>query len=356
MRLSTVPDNPAEWMALMFGQVPTPLCDVLIGPMLAKAVIAASTLGIFDALEQGPLTAGELASRCETDRDATERLLRALSGSKYLHERYAPSQLRPLYRLTRASRRWLLTTAKKSLHYAMLHRELDMRFMDFERYVRTGQGQDFHREMKADDWYVYHQGQADQARLIARELVNNLRLPAGATQMLDLGGGHGLYSLALCTRYPNLRARVLDLAIPLSESVEVAKSPARNRVAFEVVDVRSMVVPPNSADVVLIANLMHHFDEKTNRCLFQRVSDALTPGGILVAMDLVRRPSDASGGQISSLMDLYFGAASGAQLWELNDIRAWQDAAGLSPERPVSIRLLPDCKIQVARKPAQTRK
>jgi hypothetical protein len=97
----------------------------------------------------------------------------------------------------------------------MLHRELDMRFMDFERYVRTGQGQDFHCEMKADDWYVYHQGQADQARLIARELVNNLRLPAGATQMLDLGGGHGLYSLTLCTRYPNLRARVLDLAIPL---------------------------------------------------------------------------------------------------------------------------------------------
>jgi hypothetical protein len=40
--------------------------------MLAKAVIAASTLGIFDALEQGPLTAGEIASRCETDRDATE--------------------------------------------------------------------------------------------------------------------------------------------------------------------------------------------------------------------------------------------------------------------------------------------
>ncbi|MBB5060360.1 ubiquinone/menaquinone biosynthesis C-methylase UbiE [Granulicella aggregans] len=356
MRLSTVPENPAEWVALMFGQVPTPLCDVIIGPMLAKAVIAASSLGIFDALEQGPLAAGGVASRCETDPDATERLLRALSASKYLHESYAPSPRPSLYRLTRASRRWLLAGADKSLHYAMLHRELDMRFMEFGQYVRTGRGQDFHSEMQPEDWYVYHQGQADQARLIAGELVSNLRLPSGATEMLDIGGGHGLYSLALCTHYPHLHARVLDLAIPLSGSLERTKVPAWNQVTFVVADARSIVLAPSSADVVLIANLMHHFDEKTNRCLVQRVAGALKPGGILVAMDLVRRPSSASGGQITTLMDLYFGAVSGAQLWELSDIRAWQEEAGLCPERPVSFRLLPDCKIQIARKPAPTGK
>jgi ubiquinone/menaquinone biosynthesis C-methylase UbiE len=233
----------------------------------------------------------------------------------------------------------------------MLHRDLDLRFMDFERYVRTGKGQDFHRELKAEDWHIYHQGQADQARLIARELVNSLSVPGGATQMLDLGGGHGVYSLALCTRYPGLRSRVLDLAIPMNTCSEATKYPVWNRVQFEVADVRSTPLPASSAHLVLIANLMHHFDEKTNRALFKRVAEALTSGGILVALDLARRPPETAGGQIGSLMDLYFGAASGSQLWTLNQTRAWQKAAGLRPERPVSLRLLPDVWIQIARKP-----
>jgi SAM-dependent methyltransferase len=339
MRIATIPENPLEWLALRFGRVPTPLCDVLVGPMLARAVIAASALHVFDALERKPLTAVEVADLCGTDPGATERLLRALSASKYLNQDGGT------YRLTLASRRWLLRGSRQSLHYAMLHRDLDMRFMDFESYVRTGKGKDFHDELGDGDWHTYHQGQADQARLIAKDLVGSVRIPDGSTRMLDLGGGHGLYSVAFCTRYPDLQARVLDLAIPVSATS------VSNRVKFEVADVRSAALPPSSTHIALVANLIHHFDEQTNRRLFKRVAAALTSGGILVALDLVRPPPDASGGQISALMDLYFGAASGSQLWTLDQIRAWQTESGLRPGPAVSLHLLPDCKIQIARKP-----
>jgi hypothetical protein len=35
--------------------------------------------------------------------------------------------------------------------------------------------------------------------------------------LLDLGGGHGLYSVAFCMRYRHLHARVLDLATTIGE-------------------------------------------------------------------------------------------------------------------------------------------
>lgn len=110
MRIATIPENPAEWLALRFGRVPTPLCDVLVGPMLARAVIAASALHVFDALDGKPLTAVEVADRCGTDPGATERLLRALRASKYLNQDGGS------YRLTPASRRWLLRGSGQSLH------------------------------------------------------------------------------------------------------------------------------------------------------------------------------------------------------------------------------------------------
>ena len=49
----------------------------------------------------------------------------------------------------------------------------------------------------------------------------------------------------------------------------------------------------------------------------QRVAQALTPGGIVIALDLIRAFSVAESTQIDSLMDRYFGAGSGSNygLW-----------------------------------------
>jgi O-methyltransferase domain len=38
-----------------------------------------------------------------------------------------------------------------------------------------------------------------------------IRLPASATSLLDVGGGHSWYSAAICQRHPKLTATVLDL-------------------------------------------------------------------------------------------------------------------------------------------------
>jgi len=168
--------------------------------------------------------------------------------------------------------------------------------------------------------------------------------------MLDLGGGHGLYSLALCERYPDLQSRVLDLAIPLQHETSMAYSGAAARVHFERADILTAPLCADSADLVLLANVNHHFDESTNRRLFRRIADALRPGGLLIVLDLMRAGSVIESRQIEALLDLYFGAASGAQLWTVEEIQSWQQEAGLQPLPPITLRLLPDCKILSAQK------
>ena len=64
MRVGAIPETFSESIAFALGLAPTPLMDTLAALLLAKTVIAATTIGIFDALEKGPLTAAQVAERC----------------------------------------------------------------------------------------------------------------------------------------------------------------------------------------------------------------------------------------------------------------------------------------------------
>ena len=85
MRLGAIPQNITESIGLATGSVPTPLMDTLVALLLARTIMTAASVGIFQALDSQPLTADEIAKRCETDPQATKRLIRALFGCKYLN-------------------------------------------------------------------------------------------------------------------------------------------------------------------------------------------------------------------------------------------------------------------------------
>ena len=57
---------------------PDPFLDTFTGLVAARAVTTAVMLGVFDALDEGPATAPELAERLSLDRLGTQTLLTAL--------------------------------------------------------------------------------------------------------------------------------------------------------------------------------------------------------------------------------------------------------------------------------------
>ena len=103
-------------------------------------------------------------------------------------------------------------------------------------------------------------------------------------------------------------------------------------------------------DVVLLAQLAHHFDEATNRRLVRRLARALRPGGLLVVQEISRRTSPR-GGQLGALSHLYFALTSSTGGWTFEEIADWQRDAGLEPRKPVWFRALPDTGQQAAVKP-----
>ena len=79
-----IPETVAEWIGLKLGFIPRPLGDVFLGPLLARTVLAASSLGVFDLLAHGPRTVEQLSAECGNHTTATSKLLRALYASGYL--------------------------------------------------------------------------------------------------------------------------------------------------------------------------------------------------------------------------------------------------------------------------------
>jgi hypothetical protein len=86
MRYGLVAENPIEWAVLASGIVPSPLIDAWAAAF-SRALVAATDIGVFEALKDGPQPASAVADACGTDPRATERLLNLLVSLRHLRER-----------------------------------------------------------------------------------------------------------------------------------------------------------------------------------------------------------------------------------------------------------------------------
>ncbi len=210
--------------------------------------------------------------------------------------------------------------------------------------------------MDSGKWDLYQRGMASVARLGASETAQRLPVPAGARDLLDIGGSHGLHSVALCRRHPGLRAVVLDLPAAVEHAApilarEALREPAAGRVTHRAGDALTDDLGEEAWDVVLLSNLAHHFDGETNRALARRIARALRPGGVFAIQEIIRRQSPTEGGQLGGLFDLYFALTSESGTWSFEEMAGWQREAGLEPRKPVPLRRTPGYGLQIATRP-----
>jgi SAM-dependent methyltransferase len=348
VKIGAIPEGILERIALRTGVVPTPVLETLQAILLARSIMAATQLGLFEALADGPLPAEEVARRAETRPGPTTKLLGTLVALGYLRREGARYALAP------TARRWLLADSPGSLRDSMLFRYLEWDLAEgMEAYVRTGRPLDVHRQLDDDQWGIYQRGMRSVAASTAEEVAKRLPVPSNASSMLDIGGSHGYYSVCLCRRHPSLRATILDLPEAVKHAAPIlAREGMGDRVVHREGDALVDDLGESAHDVIFIASLVHHFREDANRELARRAARALKPGGIFVIFDVLRpaRPEDA--GQLGALMDLYFALTSESGTWSLDEMTSWQREAGLAPVRPLRMRSVPGLGAAVARKPA----
>jgi SAM-dependent methyltransferase len=200
-------------------------------------------------------------------------------------------------------------------------------------------------------WDRYHAGLRAVARLGAPEIVERVRIPPGARRLLDLGGSHGLYSIAFCSRHPGLSATVLDWAQArdVAETTIVAAGMSE-RVAFLAGDIWRDGFP-SGRDVVRLFNLVRIFPAERSEAMVRRAVAALRPGGIVVVVDHHPRPR-ASRFQraVAGVIALELFNATPGRMHDPGDVARWLVAAGCSRPDTRLLRRSPGSFLLTARK------
>ena len=347
MRLGAVPDNPLEWVVARLNVAPRPLLETQFAYTLARVVMVATKLGVFEALAAGPATAADVATRCGTSTVGTEKLLFALAGAGYVRAEDGR------YALTPVSRKWLLRDSRHSLADKLLLQFLEWDWMErAEDYVRTGEPIELHAMTDGGQWDLYQRGMLSMAKALSGEVVRRMPVPKHATRMLDIGGSHGYYSAALCRRHRGLRSVILDLPQAVEQAAPLlAAQNMGDRVVHRAGDALTEDLGADAYDLVLVAQLVHHFSEAENRELAARIARALRPGGVYAVFDAFRSPTAKNAGQIGALLEFYFALTSQSGTWAVEEIAGWQRAAGLEPQRAIHLRTAPGAGMQAAVKP-----
>ena len=348
MKIGPIGETLREKLALLLGIGPRPFLESHGTLILAQTLMVAVKVGLFEALASSDRMPAEVAAHCGTDERATGKLLAVLAASGYVE-----TSPRGRYTLTSEARRWLLPESGQSLHDSLLFRFVEWRWIGgLETFVRSGRPVDIHAGMSAAEWDLYQRGMRSLAAGFVREVAWRTPVPLRASQMLDLGGAHGLFSAALCRRHPQLHAEILDLP----EAVEVVapgigREGLGNRVRFRAGNALTEDLGASEFDLVFVSNLLHHFEPTQSRDLIRRAARALRPAGILVIQELFTPSPARHGGQVGALADLYFALTSASGTLSVDDLATWQREVGLEPKRPVRFTTFPGAGQQSAVKP-----
>lgn len=342
MRVGLIPENLLERGLMAAGLIPVAMTEAY-APLFGRAIAVAAEAGVFDAIGTEGRSAPDVAKVCGTDLRGTEKLLNLLVTMRYL-------QLRgDRYRLSRHARRWLLA-GRGSAQDAIRMKLLEWEWIEgLDELVRTGRQVDVHSTMDEHAWRRYQRGMRAQANVLAPVLARLVPVPEGARTMLDIGGSHGYFSVALCRRHPGLSSVVLDLPQAVAHAAPLLEQEGMgDRVALRAGDALSDDLGEGAFDLVFMFSLVHHFDEPTNRALISRAARAIRPGGVMVIGDVIRPDSAARASQMGTFFDLYFALTSRSGLWSFDEMQSWQRDAGLRPRKARRLPFAAEIGLQVA--------
>lgn len=258
----------------------------LAGALGYQAVSTAVKLGLFHALTDRPLTLQELAQKLGAQERGLSSLLEALNAIGYVDQkngRCANSKM---------TQKWLVGSGAFDSESLLNYWDAIMR--DLGQYapdvIRTGERPYNFYEWVESTPEIAHSFQKTMAMTALDNgpaIAKIVKMPDAPAHLLDVGGGHGMYSIGLCEHYPRLKATILDSPTALDIAKEnVSDYKVSDRIKLKSGDLWSEDWG-EGYDLILLFNMLHHFDEAANLELLQKAFTALKPGGRVAIMDQI---------------------------------------------------------------------
>jgi predicted O-methyltransferase YrrM len=300
----------------------------LVGPWLAQAVRAAVDLSLAEHLAEGPKTAAEIAEAEGSDPGTTARFLRAcasiglvayadkgFTGTEALAvlHRDAPMSLRDLAASQSSACLWLtwarIPEAVRSGE-AQTDQALGMPFFDY-------------LAAHPDQGALFGAAMTSMSAPVIRDAVEVIDV-AGAATVVDVGGAHGSFALAMLARHPGLEAVVLDLPHALPGARAAAAERGLSDRLTTVAGDFFREVPPG--DLLLLKFILHDWPDDECVQILSNCRNALRPGGRVVIAEIV---IDDHAAGIAPLMDIAMLASTGSRERTLDEFDDLLSRAGL---------------------------
>ena len=306
----------------------------------SKVLLSAIELGVFTHLEGGPRDNAGLAAAIGIRADRSPDFFDALVAMGFLERDGGGSEA--TYRNTAETA--LFLDRKKPSYVGGLPEMLNARLFGFwgglTDALRTGRPQN---ETKDGGEPVFATLYADEARL-EQFLAGMAGLQAGNfaalaelfdfarhRSVVDVGGANGSLCRALARRHAHLKLTTYDLpsVAPVAPR-ENTRSELADRITVASGDFFTDALP--NADVVVMGNVLHDWNEAGKLSLLRKAYDALPAGGALVAIENViddERRQNAFGLLMSLNMLIEFGADGGFD-YTGAQFDAWSKSVGFT--------------------------
>jgi SAM-dependent methyltransferase len=316
--------------------LPVPLFDTPLAPGITKALLTACEMGVFDALNEQPLTLETLAQRLDCQPQGLLLLLNLLISAGYLRYR------RGLYRNSRIARRWLTSSSPTSIAPYILHSPDIVAIWDhMPEVVRTNKQtmrmpyeEDASQPETREALTRHYAGLASLAMVLGGEVVNRVRVPRNAARLLDVGGSHAAYSILFCRKHPALHATIVDIQPGIEAGQRMAKQMnMSDRLSFLCADIvrdNFSTQLDSSFDVALYFHIAHLLPPELNQAVLAKVARTLKPGGVLAFVDQVT--DQAHHARLAALMVQLMAftmTTVGGTCYPFETVKLWMETAGL---------------------------
>lgn len=325
------------------------LREMARGYRAAQILFACVELDVFEAIAAGALCAPDIATAIQADARGTELLLNAAVAIGLLEKRDKSFFNTPITEtcLTRGGPGYIADSLK-------LESAFYRRWEYLTAAVKSGQRPEENvRDEQAGDWVRHFEcALYNMARPMAPFIADALGLPEDrALRVLDVGGGHGGYSIALARRYPRLTATVFELprVVPVTREI-VAQAGVAERVSVQAGDFKRDDLG-HGYDVVLVFGVLNGEPPEGRPALIAKAFAALKPGGRIVLRDAVL-DADRAGPPEAAIFALQMLLATDAGGLDTRDEwTRWLIAAGFTPPQSISLPAWIGSELIVADKP-----
>lgn len=316
-----------ERILLSNGIIPHPFADASSSVGLGFALGSSVKLKIVDQLTMDYKEVKIIARDANVSDVGAELILDCLDALGYVQKRETQ------YAFTKRGYKNLAPQSPDNFrHFILFCDYLYKGYIHLDETIRLGKRpkSNMLEEMTEYEWELFSRAMIDISKTNYKEVVGKIPVAKKYSKILDLGGSHGLYSIELCKRNPQLNATIIDLP-PVKKYADecIVNNNATTTVSFLSSDFMKENLPKD-VDVVLAFNIIHGLNQAENEALAMKVSDVLNKGGIYVILDQIKGIGGSS--QLSkattSYMALNLLHQAGGKTYSKKEIDGFTGKAG----------------------------